>query len=224
MCREVRFMKKKKVVVFDFDGTLCDSFPLVVGKMTEALTEFRKEPLTEEESKNLYGPTEEGIIYRLFKDKGIAKECFTRYLSLYSRDHEKMLPSFYPGILDLLKELKTKNIHVYLLTGRCKETTSITLSKFDAFDYFKAIYTGGIDGEVKEIRLNELCETHHYKPEELIYIGDSLRDVPQCRKANVDIFSVCYLNMSNKEQLEEINPNNVCSTVEDLRNKILSLF
>ena len=41
-------MNKKKAVVFDFDGTLSNSFPLVAGKITEAIAMFRKEELTEE--------------------------------------------------------------------------------------------------------------------------------------------------------------------------------
>ena len=57
-------MNKKKAIVFDFDGTLCDSFPLVAGKITEAIAMFRKEELTEEENNSIYGPTEEGIILK----------------------------------------------------------------------------------------------------------------------------------------------------------------
>ena len=163
-------MKKKKAVVFDFDGTLCDSFPLVTTKLTEAIGEFRKEELTEEEKESIYGPTEEGIILKLIKDEGKAKECFLRYLSLYNDFHASLLNDFYPGIKDLLNELKKKNIPVFLLTGRSKESTMITLTKFNAFDYFKAIYTGGLYGEVKEELLNNLSSFHNFKKEDLIYV------------------------------------------------------
>ena len=168
-------MKKKKAVVFDFDGTLCDSFPLVTTKLTEAIGEFRKEELTEEEKESIYGPTEEGIILKLIKDEGKAKECFLRYLSLYNEFHASLLNDFYPGIKDLLNELKKKNIPVFLLTGRSKESTMISLTKFNAFDYFKAIYTGGLYGEVKEELLNNLSSFHNFKKEDLIYVGDSLQ-------------------------------------------------
>lgn len=217
-------MNKKKAVVFDFDGTLSNSFPLVAGKITEAIAMFRKEELTEEENNSIYGPTEEGIILKLIKDKGEAKECFLRYLDLYNEYHEELLPDFIPGIRELLEELNKRNIPVYLLTGRSKESTMITLTKFNAFKYFKAIYTGGLYGEVKEELLNELASIHHYNKEDLIYIGDSLHDVPQCRRANVDIISVSYANTDSYEKLEEINKGNVAKTVEELKAKLFKIL
>ena len=217
-------MNKKKAVVFDFDGTLSNSFLLVAGKITEAIAMFRKEELTEEENNSIYGPTEEGIILKLIKDKGEAKECFLRYLDLYNEYHEELLPDFIPGIRELLEELNKRNIPVYLLTGRSKESTMITLTKFNAFKYFKAIYTGGLYGEVKEELLNELASIHHYNKEDLVYIGDSLHDVPQCRRANVDIISVSYANTDSYEKLEEINKGNVAKTVEELKAKLFEIL
>lgn len=217
-------MNKKKAVVFDFDGTLSNSFPLVAGKITEAIAMFRKEELTEEENNSIYGPTEEGIILKLIKDKGEAKECFLRYLDLYNEYHEELLPDFIPGIRVLLEELNKRNIPVFLLTGRSKESTMITLTKFNAFKYFKAIYTGGLYGEVKEELLNELALIHHYNKEDLVYIGDSLHDVPQCRRANVDIISVSYANTDSYEKLEEINKGNVAKTVEELKAKLFKIL
>lgn len=217
-------MNKKKAVVFDFDGTLSDSFPLVAGKITEAIAMFRKEELTEEENNSIYGPTEEGIILKLIKDKGEAKECFLRYLDLYNEYHEELLPDFIPGIRELLEELNKRNIPVFLLTGRSKESTMITLTKFNAFKYFKAIYTGGLYGEVKEELLNELASIHHFNKEDLVYIGDSLHDVPQCRRANVDIISVSYANTDSYEKLEEINKGNVAKTVEELKAKLFEIL
>ena len=217
-------MNKKKAVVFDFDGTLSNSFPLVAQKITEAIAMFRKEELTEEENNSIYGPTEEGIILKLIKDKGEAKECFLRYLDLYNEYHEELLPDFIPGIRELLEELNKRNIPVFLLTGRSKESTMITLTKFNAFKYFKAIYTGGLYGEVKEELLNELASIHHYNKEDLVYIGDSLHDVPQCRRANVDIISVSYANTDSYEKLEEINKGNVAKTVEELKEKLFKIL
>ena len=217
-------MNKKKAVVFDFDGTLSNSFLLVAGKITEAIAMFRKEELTEEENNSIYGPTEEGIILKLIKDKGEAKECFLRYLDLYNEYHEELLPDFIPGIRELLEDLNKRNIPVFLLTGRSKESTMITLTKFNAFKYFKAIYTGGLYGEVKEELLNELASIHHYNKEDLVYIGDSLHDVPQCRRANVDIISVSYANTDSYEKLEEINKGNVAKTVEELKAKLFEIL
>lgn len=217
-------MKKKKAIVFDFDGTLANSFPLVTKEITEAIALFRKEPLTDEEARTIYGPTEEGIILKLIKDEGLAKESFLRYLDLYNKNHDEMLPDFIPGIRELLEELNSKNIPIYLLTGRSKESSMITLTKFNAFKYFKAVYTGGLYGEVKDELLNELALKHHYNKEDLVYVGDSIRDVPQCRRAGVEIISVSYANEKSYDELQKLNPGNVAKTVGELKAKLLELF
>ena len=217
-------MNKKKAIVFDFDGTLANSFPLVTKEITEAISLFRNEPLTDEETRTIYGPTEEGIILKLIKDEGLAKESFLRYLDLYNKNHDEMLPDFIPGVRELLEELNSKNIPIYLLTGRSKESSMITLTKFNAFKYFKAVYTGGLYGEVKEELLNELALKHHYNKEDLVYVGDSIRDVPQCRRAGVDIISVSYVNEKSYDELQELNPGNVAKTVDELKTKLLELF
>lgn len=217
-------MNKKKAIVFDFDGTLANSFPLVTKEITEALSLFRKEPLTDEEARTIYGPTEEGIILKLIKDEGLAKEGFLRYLDFYNKNHDEMLPDFIPGIRELLEELNSKDIPIYLLTGRSKESSMITLTKFNAFKYFKAVYTGGLYGEVKEELLNELASKHHYNKEDLVYIGDSIRDVPQCRRAGVDIISVSYANEKSYDELQKLNPGNIAKTVDELKIKLLELF
>ena len=210
----------KKGVIFDFDGTLCLSFPLVVSKMVEAIEEFRNVPLTEEEQRSIMGPTEEGIINKIISDKGDAKKCFYRYLEKYYEFHDEMLKDFIPGIRKILEELNIKNIPVYLLTGRSKETTMISLVKLDAFKYFKCVYTGGLEGAVKTQRLKEICENHNLKPEDLIYVGDTISDVEQCKAVGVDIISVTYNDPSISSELEKINPNRVCKDVKELSDKI----
>lgn len=211
---------KKKAIVFDFDGTLCDSLPFVGRIVTEAISMFRTEPLTSEEEKKIQGPTEEGIINYLVEDKGKAKECYLRYLEKYSEGHDEYLGEFFPGIRNLLDDLLKRNVTLFLLTGRSKETTSISLAKLGAYKYFKAIYTGGIKGEVKDILLKELCSDFSLEAKDLFYIGDSTHDVSQCERVGVDILSVSYTNPSSFEKLEKINKGNVVTSVKELKERI----
>ena len=58
---------------------------------------------------------------------------------------------------------------VILLTGRGKETLSISLAKLDAFKYFDGFYTGSTLGEVKCELLNELMEEYGFSNNEIVF-------------------------------------------------------
>ena len=69
-----------------------------------------------------------------------------------------------------------------------------------------------------------LAEDEELALDEILYVGDALSDVTQCKKVGVDIISVSYNDPLIHEKLEEINPGNVSKNVKELRAKILDLI
>ena len=59
----------KIAIIFDFDGTLVHSFPLIYRSLNETCIKFLNKSFTEEEILSKYGADEEGILMKLLKDK-----------------------------------------------------------------------------------------------------------------------------------------------------------
>lgn len=204
-----------KTLVFDFDGTLCHSMPLIDKAFTDAILKYGPKDLTSDDIKACFGPNESGILLKIVgKEKH--HDAFYEYLKSYEKYHEEYLNGFIDGIEELLIRLKEEGYRIYVLTGRSVESTMISFSKLDAFKYFDDAYYGGLEGSIKDKMLIQLWEDHQLKPEDLLYIGDSPNDVIQCRKVGVKIISAKYDNFKSSDSLEALNPGMVAENIAKL--------
>ena len=63
------------------------------------------------------------------------------YFEFYSNRHKEMADA-YPGILEILEFIKSKNIPVSIYTGKGRKSSEITLKKTGLYDFFDMIVTG----------------------------------------------------------------------------------
>ena len=140
----------KKAVVFDFDGTLVDSFDLINRCLCETVGHFKNIIIPLEKAKEYFkfGPTEEGILQKSLTSNH--KEAYIYFLNLYNSYHNEYFPkTLDQELINIFSLIHENGCKVILLTGRGKETLSISLAKLDAFKYFDGFYTGSTLGEVK---------------------------------------------------------------------------
>lgn len=194
-----------KVVAFDFDGTLANSFDLVNKCIVEVLKEFNVN-ISEEEFYKVYGPTERGIFINL-TDENKGKLMFDRYMELYKKYHDEYLNKLHDGVIEVLNYLKERGVTVVLLTGRSYESTVVSLDKFNLNNTFKKIYTGSDKGVNKPDNFKQLFKDFNVTNEECIYIGDSLKDIKSCKEVGVKILSISINDGESRlDQLKENNP------------------
>ncbi len=194
-----------KVVAFDFDGTLANSFDLVNKCIVEVLKEYNVN-ISEEEFYKVYGPTERGIFINLTdEDKG--KMMFERYMELYKLYNDKYLTKLHDGVDKVIEYLKDNGIKVVLLTGRSYESTMVSLEKFNLLNTFEKIYSGSDSGVNKPDNFKKIFKDFNINNNECIYIGDSLKDIKSCKEVGVKILSISINDGESRlEQLKENNP------------------
>jgi phosphoglycolate phosphatase-like HAD superfamily hydrolase len=195
------------IVAFDFDGTLAQSFDLCDECFFEAC-KFGGKNLKKEDIRDLFGPTEEGIIKKIFGDEAY-KPIFDYYLKIYAQKHQELLPKLTPGALTTLKYLKSHNITMVFLSGRSLKTWEYTKKFFSLYGYFAKEYLGSLDGVNKPDNLKQVMKDFNVKKEDIFYIGDSLQDIKSCASVGVTILSLVYRNAKKYKYFETINPNNV---------------
>lgn len=207
---------KKKALVFDFDGTLVDSFKLENDSMLYAINSNScNTNVTEENITSYYGPTEKGIINQ-FVDVPYQEKAFNDFLYFYEKEAYKY--KLFPRLEKLLFKLKLNNsIQLFLITGRGKQSLDISLKVNNLTNFFIKEYTGSDTGINKEESIETLIHDYGLNKEEILYLGDTIADINSMNKAGVEILSCGYSHdREYQDRLNVLNNGKVVSSIAQL--------
>ena len=212
----------KHVLIFDFDGTLVDSMPLEFKAMIDTLHEYGHPEVNEGNLENYFGPTEKGILDHIIDDEDVMPEAWIYFLEEYVTLQDSLLFSL-KGMSSLLEELsKKQDLLLLLITGRSRETLDISLEKLGYDKYFAKCYAGSDDGVFKKENIQNVIDDYQVDKEEILYIGDTVSDIQNMKELGVSILSAAYCHKKEEEKkaLEQLNPNRVAHSVEELKEMI----
>lgn len=217
-------MNKKRVIVFDFDGTIADSMNLEHQALLNTIHNYGNEDITDDNIEDHFGPTESGILKEILGEETFI-EAWPIFIEEYIRLQSSLLKTFL-DIDELLHSLAKEDIKLILMTGRSKETCDISLSFLNLENIFSEIYTGSDKGINKDKNMLSLMKELDVIENDILYIGDSLADIKTMRKVNIDILSVTYAGKKEDviSQMNIENKDNVISSVNELKNRVFSLI
>jgi len=206
-------MQKIKAVIFDIDGTLADTIPLIIKAFRQAVEPLVHQPLSDQEIEATFGPSEEGSVRSLAPDdyeKGTAD--FTR---IYKESHD-MCSHPFDGMTELLNTLKSKGVKMAVATGKGKETADISLQQFNLTGFFEMIETGSPEGSRKVEAINLILHSWpSIKKEEVIYVGDSPGDIKESHEAGIAAVAAAWAETAKPDKLKETQPDEIFYTVSD---------
>jgi len=203
--------------IFDIDGTLTSTNQLIFDSFNFIAKKYLDRTFTDEEIIGLFGPTEGQIIKKLFGE--IHREVSDDYYKFYGDNHS--MADIYPGLKEILVELKNRNYPVGIFTGKGRDSSMITLTKLGVDKYFDLIVTGDDVENAKPSPEGILKFVNKFKlePERILMIGDSVSDVKAARDAGVKIASALW-DSYGIEEVKTLNSDYYFYSVEEL-NKFL---
>ncbi len=205
-----------KLVAFDLDGTIGNTLPMCIQAFKKATQPYIRHELSDKEVVHTFGLNEEGMIGCVV-DKPYRQQVLHNFYVIYKELHQEMCPTPFEGIRELIALLKQKDIIVVLITGKGINSCDITLKQFNMKDSFAKVITGNAERNIKSEALKALLYDYHLAANEIVYVGDALSDITECRKANVMCLSAAW-NISHNEAtaLESRNPKNVFYSILSL--------
>lgn len=191
----------KKIIIFDFDGTIANTIPLGLSVINELSDQFGFRKIEERELSILRGKTPTEIIKEfnipLYKIPFISFQVQKKFKQRLDEIR------IFPEMADVLRELKKRKYNLAILTSNSQENVDHFLRKNDLFELFDFIH-GEKNLFGKHIAFKKLIKNHMLSIDEVLYIGDEVRDVEACKKVGVDIVSVTW-GFNTRTLLEKYN-------------------
>lgn len=172
-----------KACVFDLDGTLLDTLSTIAYYGNLALNKFGIQSIETDEYKYLVGNGVKILIERMLKaTNSYSEEMYEKVYEYYNEQYNadtKRYTKPYPGICELLEELKKRKILIGVISNK-PDFAAVNAIKDSFEDGLIDVAHGQIEGiKIKPepdgaiMVLNELG----VKAEECLYVGDTWIDM-----------------------------------------------
>ena len=208
-----------KIIFFDFDGTIADTFNTLVGITNQLAVNFGYKPLGEEELAQIKNLSSRQII----KYSGISIFKFPLLLAKIKSELRAEIYNIkaFPEIESALLELKNQVGKIVILSSNSKENILAFLETNNLQNSFDFIYTEAALFSKSKV-INRILKQENIKPEESIYIGDETRDIDAAKRSRVKAIAVSW-GFNSQQILAEHNPDFLVHQPKELIDIIKNL-
>lgn len=174
-----------KHVLFDIDGTMIDSEPYYVSCLQQIGESVLNRPISQDEARQVFPMNSHDALTRMGVSKEQLPDAVQRYDDLCFLP-DKISP--FPGIIDLLTELRRRNIPLAIYSARFMYEFEVDPSVVPLTKYFDEIIgVGEYRSKPDPDGLIQYMKKHGLQPSAVLYIGDSVMDSIVAEKAGVDL-------------------------------------
>ncbi len=205
-------------VVFDLDGTLLDTLGDLRDSVNFALEKNNLPKRTTEEIRSFVGNGIRLLIERSVPESTsieITDKCFSDFKEYY-KDHSAILTKAYGGIIDLMKDLKSKGVKIAVVSNKADFAVKTLME-----DYFSGLYDcayGERAGVMRKPAPDGVFAAINKMGADVngtVYIGDSEVDVITSKNANLPCIAVTW-GFRDKKVLESLNPEYIVDSPAEI--------
>lgn len=212
-----------KYIFFDLDGTLTQSEFGIMAAATKALNHFGIETPSQEILKKFIGPPLYVSFHDFYKlSEEDSQEAIKIYREYYVKEGVYQAP-LYPGITEMLKELKNAGCTLMITTSK-PETMAVTVAKNDGiFEYFDGIIGPALDEHDpnKAILIKRALKALGTDDSDkdflknCLMIGDRFYDIEAACEIGIDSIGVLY-GYGNEQELKEAGATYIVKNMQDI--------
>ncbi|WP_414841619.1 HAD-IA family hydrolase [Enterococcus saccharolyticus] len=194
--------------IWDFDGTLYDSYPVILDGFMATLNDYGIQADRRE-------------IYQILKEKSSASVAekyqldFDEFTKVYKKHeaNDPRIPISYPGTKEVLAAIVANGKKNYILTHRLVESTQELLEREGMLHLVEEIVgpENNFPRKPNPAALNYLVDKYQMNPNKTVMIGDRTMDVDAGKNAGVQ--SIFY---DLEELLEDVAADYTVRSVEEM--------
>jgi pyrophosphatase PpaX len=207
-------------VIFDMDGTLIDTFTLILASYGYAIAGCLSKQLNAPDIPSLSGRTRKDALAKSVRSDEI--ELASARYHEYFAQHFARRTRTYPGVRKLLISLRQAGVMLGVFTGASRKSaqTALQLSGLDLF--FHSIVTADDVNQSKPQPegLRKAMDHLGATDDLTIYVGDEPDDIVASRRAGVNGAAALW-GSRKRNQLEVLRPDFLFSDPSDVEALVL---
>ena len=222
--RDIKNMKKPKLILIDLDGTLVDSVPDLAYSVDGMMQQIAREPRGENRVRDWVGNGIEKLVKRALvgqlegePEAADFELAYPIFLERYQQCNGKN-SRLYPGVEEGLAYLASAGYTLGCITNKAARFSEPLLETLGIRDRFGIIVSGDSLPRKKPDPMPLLHAADYFglKPVDSLMLGDSVSDVKAARAAGFQVICVNY-GYNHGEDIRLAAPDAVIESLLDLK-------
>ena len=216
---------KKRLVIFDLDGTLINTIADLAVATNEALKAMGYPTHAEEVIQTFVGNGVSKLLERSMPEDKRTEENIAlvrRHFMAYYDQHNADLSTPYPGIADMLSRLQEAGVMLAVASNKYQSATEKLIARYFPHINFVCVLgqRQGIPVKPSPDIVLEIMEKANVSRSDTLYVGDSGVDMQTAINAGIDSVAVSW-GFRPRAELEAFRTLAIIDKAEDLKNWIL---
>ncbi len=212
-----------KNLFFDFDGTIANTQEGIVNALEYMVNDLKMEHLGVNTYKKFIGPSLVDSLERFYPDfpKARYQEAVKSFQSYYNTKGVYQL-ELYPGMKDMLQELKDAGYNLYISSVKTESMLKILIPHLGLDNYFEGFYGQSEDGltrNTKPVILKYGLDDSKSAAEDSIMIGDRMTDMQGGVQNDVHTLGITY-GFGDQQELKESGADLIVDHVTDIPDAV----
>jgi len=206
---------KYKFIIFDFDGTLADSFPWFVNALDVVADKFSIAKI----DKSVIAEMRKLDATKFLKQLKIPLYKLPKIAAFMRKIMGEQIEEIrlFDGVAEMLRSLKSKGYKIAIVSTNSKENIYNVLG--EELSMLNDHFLGGVSLFGKEAKLKKVLKVSGIPAEEAIYIGDEMRDVKASNKVGLNSGAVTW-GFNSAEAMSTLNPTEMFYSIEEILEKV----
>lgn len=205
------------MIIFDWDGTLCDSVSHIVRGVQAAAREMALPVPSDEAAADIIGLALPQAMATLFPEVSEARRL--ELIEGYSRHYianEEDPPQLFPGAMETLQSLKAGGRELAVATGKSRRGLDRILEKLGMTGFFDATRCADeTRSKPHPLMIHEIMEERGVSAERVVMVGDTEYDLEMASNAGVVSVGVSF-GVHSIERLEAHAPVAIVDSLPQL--------
>jgi phosphoglycolate phosphatase len=211
---------KKKLVIFDLDGTLLNTIADLAQATNQALEQFGFPTHSEEAYNYFVGNGINKLFERALPEEARTEENILKIRSKFVPYYDAHNADFscpYPGTSELLSALQQKNIAIAVASNKYQEAVEKLVHHFFPQIYFAAILgqREGFPSKPDPAIVHDILRISEIEAKDALYVGDSNVDMQTAHNAGVEVAGVAW-GFRPIAELEAYHPDHLIYRADEI--------